>query len=147
MRCLLRRIANEDSFTQNNINSYQHNQALHNNYAQRERSYNNYNNLQKNNSCSTAGTTDCEIEGVENAGMCKGDDARNGNGNSSDSVSSGSVDSDQADIPLNCNGCKGYDKRRKEDENNSFMDRCLCYWQENLYGESNSECNIIFKKK
>ena len=108
MRCLLRRIANEDSFTQSNIKSYQHNQALRNNYAQRERSYNNYNNLQKNNSCSTAGTTDCEIEGVENVGKCKGDNARNDHGNSSDSVSSGSVDPDQADIPLNCNGCKGY---------------------------------------
>ena len=144
MRCLLRRIAHEDSFTQNNIKSYQYNQVLRNNYAQRERSYNN---LQKNNSCSTAGTTDCEIEGIEIVGKCKGEEGGNGNGNSSDSVSSASVDPDQSDIPLNCNGCKGYYKRRKEEERNYFMDRSLCYWQENLYGESNNECNNILKKK
>ena len=144
MRCLLQRIANEDSFIQNNVKSYQYNQALRNNYAQRERNYNNYTNLQKNNSCSTAETTDCEIEGIETDGKCKG----NGNGHSGDSVSSASAsaEQDQADIPLNCNGFNGYYKRRKEEEKNSFMDRCLCYWQENLYGESNNECNNIFKK-
>lgn len=127
--------------------SFQHNQVLRNNYAQRERSCNNYNNIQKNNSCSTTETNDCEIEGNEigdgKIGQCKGDDNRYSN----DSASSASAEQDQADNPALSNCFNGYCRKRKEEERNSFMERSLCYWQENLYGDNISENNSIFKKK